>query len=342
MAEPEFTHQGFNLNDPETRKKALIVAGAVGAGIGLLILVVRGRDEQPVGDIPVVQTEGQVTEGGASEGSDDWMTELGSNLDQLSQNLYAYVDEQNQATQQALQDLAQQMADALGGVWDYIAQAGMTYDDAGYPGYYDAEGVGHGGPVEEEKKTPTGINLTEAFERFAEKAGGLFGQAFGRAWEQYQKTYGAGSEPLSPRKSTAPFLQRKRAATQVEMERSKSALRAFREVEAPSAPPVKGGGLFARLASAIRHIAPPPAPRAGRAIVPVPRQPTRPVVGVPGAPGVLFQAGSPVPSSKSISTKSRGVESSSGLRIPTKKSGIELRAGATGGIKPKVGGFVQP
>lgn len=125
---------GFDLEDPETRKKALIIAGAVGGGIGLLYLFTRPKGIEVK---PVDQATGTLAEDEQSiwDEINQFMAEIGSNMDKLAGDLYAYVDESNAQTQEALSAMASDFSAALESL--YWAGAGAYgYEDYGDAGWY--------------------------------------------------------------------------------------------------------------------------------------------------------------------------------------------------------------
>lgn len=152
----------LDFNDPDTRRKALLLAGV--GGLGLAAFWVMRRPAAPEA-IPISQETGTLATEGAAPPSEEYLQELAGSLDKLAGDLYAYVDEQAVASQQAMETLAAQMADALGGVWGAVEEMyygyGTEVAGAG-SGYYDYEGVGVGYDSTGDKLTPTGSPM-EAF-----------------------------------------------------------------------------------------------------------------------------------------------------------------------------------
>lgn len=160
---PELPGKGLDLNDPDTRKKALAIAGVGGLGLAAFF-VMRRQGEPSVEPIPVSQEAGYLAGGEGEDLSayESYLNELAGSMDKLAADLYAYVDEQGIASQEAMEGLATQMADALGGVWQAVEE---MYYGAGYGtegGYYDYEGASSGYGYETAPTTPTGLTPEQA------------------------------------------------------------------------------------------------------------------------------------------------------------------------------------
>lgn len=196
----------FDLNDPETRKKALIVAGVAGVGIGLIILVTRRREGEP-SPLPVDQSPGAIAGEDAWASIQEYLNEMGASMDKLSSDLYSYVDEQNAAMGETIEGVAEQFNQAIGDVYGYLTSMGYGAD---YGAYDYGEYGAYGGPVEaggqmsgDKKET----DMAEVFERLgrtflrkqlttgAENALDAIQGALGAGWDAIA---GAGGTALKP------------------------------------------------------------------------------------------------------------------------------------------------
>ena len=304
----------IDWDDPDTRKRVAI-AVAVGLVLAVVLVLTRRPAEQPT---PIVdQRPGQLLSDDERGGGE---TEI--DLDALMQTWKEYADAQYATTQQAIQELGMQMADALGGV--YSAMEEMYYS-AGEPVGYDYEGVGYYGGVST-YSNPTKDTTWFSLNRFV---GPLLGAL--ELWERVKDRFRYAGEV-----DNVPTFERKRPLTPAESARFTAAWHRFRAADKALGVPAAAESRFAaawrRFRAADKALGVPAKSLPPRGEVPrTPRAPDAPKKPLPPR-GEGMRPRLPV-------IPREGDRRTGEVPRPPKKPKPPALppVGSTGGIKPKVG-----